>query len=62
MTAGLICSEGIVWKEHRRFVINVMKQLGMGRSGDGRQLMEARIMDRVIDYLQASQIVNNLTI
>jgi len=50
---GLICSEGAVWKEHRRFVIGVMKQLGMGRSGDGRQLMEARIMDRVIDYLQS---------
>jgi len=50
---GLICSEGVVWKEHRRFVMGVMKQLGMGRSGDGRQLMEARIMDRVVDFLQS---------
>ena len=60
MITGLICSEGAVWKEHRRFVIGVMKQLGMGRSGDGRQLMEARIMDRVIDYLQVTKMINDL--
>ena len=52
--AGLICSEGALWKEHRRFVVGVMKELGMGRSGDGRALMEARIMDRVVEFVQVS--------
>ena len=52
MCIGLICSEGEMWREHRRFVMAAMKQLGMGRSGDGRALMEARIMDRVVELVE----------
>lgn len=47
---GLICAEGDSWREHRRFVINVMKQLGMaGRQG--ASLMESRVMDRVLEFV-----------
>ena len=49
---GLICAEGDMWREHRKFMMGVMKELGMGRSGDGRALMEARIMDRVMELVQ----------
>ena len=53
---GLICAEGESWREHRRFVMNVMKQLGMaGRQG--ASLMESRVMDRVLEFIQ----VKNLT-
>ena len=54
--SGLICAEGESWKEHRRFVMAVMKQLGMGRSGDGRALMEARVMDGVLDFVQVERL------
>nr|CAH0109539.1 unnamed protein product [Daphnia galeata] len=48
---GLICAEGESWREHRRFVMNVMKQLGMaGRQG--ASLMESRVMDRVLEFIQ----------
>nr|QSD59119.1 CYP306A1 [Diaphanosoma celebensis]QST15037.1 CYP306A1 protein [Diaphanosoma celebensis] len=50
---GLICAEGDMWREHRKFMVGVMKELGMGRSGDGRALMEARIMDRVMELVQS---------
>lgn len=50
LAPGLICAEGDSWREHRRFVINVMKQLGMaGRQG--ASLMESRVMDRVLEFV-----------
>ena len=50
---GLICAEGESWREHRRFVMNVMKQLGMaGRQG--ASLMESRVMDRVLEFIQVN--------
>ena len=49
--SGLICAEGEAWREHRKFVMNVMKQLGMaGRQG--ASLMESRVMDRVLEFVQ----------
>ncbi|KAI9561435.1 phm [Daphnia sinensis] len=51
---GLICAEGDSWREHRRFVMNVMKQLGMaGRQG--ASLMESRVMDRVLEFVHGLQ-------
>jgi hypothetical protein len=50
----LICAEGESWREHRRFVMNVMKQLGMaGRQG--ASLMESRVMDRVLEFIQVKK-------
>lgn len=44
-----------MWREHRRFVVNVMKQLGMaGRQG--ASLMESRVMDRVLDFIQVCKL------
>ena len=39
-----------MWRQHRRFVVHLMKQLGMAGS-----LMEARIMDRMMDYVNELQ-------
>lgn len=48
--AGLICAEGESWREHRRFVMNVMKQLGMaGRQG--ASVMESRVMAGVLEFV-----------
>ncbi|EFX85499.1 phm, putative ecdysteroid 25-hydroxylase, ecdysone biosynthesis [Daphnia pulex] len=47
---GLICAEGESWREHRRFVMNVMKQLGMaGRRG--ASVMESRVMAGVLEFV-----------
>ena len=48
-----------MWREHRKFMMTVMKELGMGRSGDGRALMEARIMDRVMELVQVVHSLNS---
>jgi ecdysteroid 25-hydroxylase CYP306A1 len=46
----LICAEGESWREHRRFVMNVMKQLGMaGRQG--ASVMESRVMAGVVEFV-----------
>lgn len=48
---GLICAEGETWRQHRKFTINVMKQLGMaGRQG--ASVMESRVMDRVLEFIK----------
>ena len=53
LVLGLICAEGDVWREHRRFVMNVMKHLGMaGRQG--ASVMESRVMDRVLEFVRVS--------
>lgn len=39
-----------MWRKHRRFVVQLMKQLGMAGS-----LMEVRIMDRLLDYVKDLQ-------
>jgi hypothetical protein len=51
-----------MWREHRKFMMTVMKELGMGRSGDGRALMEARIMDRVMELVQVIHSIQSPTI
>lgn len=51
--SGLICAEGDSWRQHRRFVMNVMKQLGMaGRQG--ASLMESRVMDGVVEFVNVT--------
>lgn len=47
---GLVCSEGNMWREHRKFMVNVMKQLGM--AGRKPNLMESRIMDGVHEFIR----------
>jgi hypothetical protein len=50
----LICAEGESWREHRRFVMNVMKQLGMaGRQG--ASVMESRVMAGVLEFVHVLQ-------
>ncbi|KAF2359668.1 Cytochrome P450 [Trinorchestia longiramus] len=40
--SGLVCAEGELWREHRRFTVGVMRALGM-RSGAARAALYERI-------------------
>ncbi|KAF4524242.1 hypothetical protein B566_EDAN008788 [Ephemera danica] len=40
---GLICSEGEMWREHRRFTTSCLKSLGMVRLGERRQILGEKI-------------------
>lgn len=42
--AGIINTEGKMWKEQRRFLHERLRHFGMKHMGDGREKMENRIM------------------
>uniref|UniRef100_A0A6A7G0Z9 Cytochrome P450 306a1-like n=3 Tax=Hirondellea gigas TaxID=1518452 RepID=A0A6A7G0Z9_9CRUS len=48
---GLICSEGELWREHRRFTMTVMRALGM-RSGTAKAALESKVLDAAIDTMK----------
>jgi hypothetical protein len=44
VVAGIINTEGAMWKEQRRFLHEKLRNFGMTNSGTGKKIMEARIM------------------
>ncbi|XP_024945639.1 cytochrome P450 306a1 isoform X2 [Cephus cinctus] len=44
---GLICAEGKLWREQRRFAVSCLKNLGMLKFGGKRDRLEARIIGAV---------------
>jgi aromatic ring-cleaving dioxygenase len=51
-TPGLICAEGIRWREHRRFSLSVLKNMGMVKIGGNREAMGERIFQSAHDLIQ----------
>nr|QYA71960.1 cytochrome P450 [Anoplophora glabripennis] len=48
---GLICAEGELWKEQRRFVHHCLREFGGSKIGFQRKKMEALIMENVMDFV-----------
>ncbi|XP_055683659.1 cytochrome P450 306a1 [Lutzomyia longipalpis] len=44
---GLICSEGNLWRDHRKMTINWLKMLGMAKYNENRNSLETRILNGV---------------
>jgi len=44
VVAGIINTEGAMWKDQRRFLHEKLRNFGMTNSGTGKKIMEARIM------------------
>ncbi|KAG5875609.1 hypothetical protein JTB14_036606 [Gonioctena quinquepunctata] len=49
---GLICAEGELWKEQRRFVHNCLRQVGGSKIGQQRNKMESLIMRHVNEFIE----------
>ncbi|KAJ8944550.1 hypothetical protein NQ318_009713 [Aromia moschata] len=49
---GLICAEGELWKEQRRFVHHCLRQFGGSKIGVQRKKMESLIMEHVLDFVE----------
>jgi ecdysteroid 25-hydroxylase CYP306A1 len=50
--AGLICAEGELWKDQRKFVHNTLKSMGASRIGQNRVKMQNLIMRHVSRLVQ----------
>ncbi|XP_059488369.1 cytochrome P450 306a1 isoform X2 [Neocloeon triangulifer] len=51
---GLICAEGVRWKEHRRFTTAALKSMGMVKFGGNRDALAARVFQgaqRLVDEI-----------
>ncbi|KAJ3644361.1 hypothetical protein Zmor_027026 [Zophobas morio] len=49
---GLICAEGELWKDQRKFVHNTLRGLGAARVGHNRTNIQNLIMHNVSDFVQ----------
>ncbi|KAF7992669.1 hypothetical protein HCN44_005013 [Aphidius gifuensis] len=49
---GIICAEGELWKEQRKFVTTTLKNLGMVKFGSKRDQMEERIVRSVNELIE----------
>ncbi|XP_069684383.1 cytochrome P450 306a1 [Periplaneta americana] len=49
---GIICAEGELWKDQRKFVLSCLKNFGMIKYGARREKMEKRILEGVKECLQ----------
>ncbi|RZC38401.1 cytochrome P450 306a1 [Asbolus verrucosus] len=49
---GLICAEGELWKDQRKFVHNTLRALGASRVGQNREKMQNLILDDVQELVQ----------
>uniref|UniRef100_A0A914YAS5 Cytochrome P450 n=1 Tax=Panagrolaimus superbus TaxID=310955 RepID=A0A914YAS5_9BILA len=45
--AGIVFTDGPLWKEQRRFAIKVLKEFGLGRN-----LMQERVLDEVSHFIK----------
>ncbi|XP_026468203.1 cytochrome P450 18a1-like [Ctenocephalides felis] len=55
---GIINSEGKLWKDQRRFLHDKLRQFGMTYMGNGKKLMERRIMTEVHELLSTLNATN----
>lgn len=51
---GLICAEGLLWKDQRRQTIDWLKCLGMNKNGSNRGILLKRIETGVEEFLYVS--------
>ncbi|CAB3372294.1 Hypothetical predicted protein [Cloeon dipterum] len=49
---GIICAEGIRWKEHRRFITSALKSMGMVKIGGSRDLLGKRVMEGADQFVK----------
>lgn len=49
---GIICAEGELWKEQRKFVTTTLKNLGMVKFGSKRDEMEKRIVRSINELIE----------
>jgi len=52
--AGLICAEGELWRDQRRFVTTCLKNFGMTKYGAKRDKMEKRISVGVQESIEVN--------
>ncbi|KAJ8917691.1 hypothetical protein NQ315_005138 [Exocentrus adspersus] len=52
---GLICAEGELWKEQRRFVHHCLREFGGSKIGHQRKKMESLIMENVTNFVKYVQ-------
>jgi ecdysteroid 25-hydroxylase CYP306A1 len=50
--AGLICAEGELWKDQRKFITTSLKNFGMTKFGAKRERMDKRISVGVQECLE----------
>jgi ecdysteroid 25-hydroxylase CYP306A1 len=54
---GLICAEGELWRDQRRFVITCLKNFGMIKYGAKRDKMENRISVGVQESIEVKMLL-----
>ncbi|KAJ8942229.1 hypothetical protein NQ314_010129 [Rhamnusium bicolor] len=50
--SGLICAEGELWKEQRRFVHSCLRLFGASKIGPQENKLECLIMEHVLDFVK----------
>lgn len=61
-SAGIICAQGDLWRDQRRFVVGCLKNFGMVKlPGTKRDRMEERILTAVSECISVNLALNNIT-
>ncbi|CAH0555175.1 unnamed protein product [Brassicogethes aeneus] len=48
---GIVCSEGDLWKDQRKFIYNSLRQFGAAKISENKEKMEELIMENVLDFI-----------